>query len=120
MTKTHLIFDLDGTVIDSSHRQRHVDGVLDLALCTAIAERPEFQEAEITARGVVAKARTMGMVYRKVERLTKAGDPVIRKDELVAKIEASLGLSGLDSLAKAEKPALKALLDAVSPRSVEA
>jgi hypothetical protein len=93
---------------------------LDLALCTAIAERPEFQEAEITARGVVAKARTMGMVYRKVERLTKAGDPVIRKDELVAKIEASLGLSGLDSLAKAEKPALKALLDAVSPRSVEA
>jgi len=39
MKNTHLIFDLDGTVIDSTHRQRHVDGVLDLAHWRANATR---------------------------------------------------------------------------------
>jgi hypothetical protein len=36
---------------------------------------------------------------------------VVRKDELVDMLEKATGLSGLDSLAKAEKPALRKLVD---------
>jgi hypothetical protein len=82
---------------------------LDLSLCTSIAERAEFVEADISARGIVAKARTMGLPYRKVEKASKTGEPVARKDELVHEIEKALGVTGLDSLSKAEKPALRKL-----------
>jgi len=86
---------------------------LDLALCAAIAERDEFVAADISARGIVAKARTMGLPYRKVTKTSKTGEPVARKDELVHEIESALGVIGLDSLAKAEKPALRKLLHAI-------
>jgi len=86
---------------------------LDLALCEELAERPEFKAANITPRGIVAKARTLGLPYRKVERLTKAGDPVVRKNELVAEIEQALGLSDMDTLAKADKRALVDLYAAI-------
>jgi hypothetical protein len=89
-------------------------GSLDLAICTELAEQPLFADAGITARGIVAKARTMGLRYTKKERTTKTGAPVIRKDEIVVKIENVLGVSGLDSLSKAEKPALHKLLQAIT------
>ncbi|NDD83911.1 hypothetical protein EBZ38_06500 [bacterium] len=87
---------------------------LDLSLCEAIAERPEFVAAEISARGVVAKARTMGLPYRKAEKVTKSGEPVLRKEELVLAIERSLNLQGLQSLAKADKQALRTLAAALA------
>ena len=46
--------------------------------------------------------------------MTKTGQPVIRKDEIVVKIETVLGVEGLDSLSKAEKPALHKLLQAIT------
>ena len=89
-------------------------GALDLKICVALSETPLFADAEVTGRGIVAKARTMGIEYRKKVRTTKTGAPVIRKDEIVVKIEDALGVSGLDSLSKAEKPALHKLLQAIT------
>ena len=89
-------------------------GSLNLGLCADISALPMFVDAGITARGIVAKARTMGLPYDKVKRLTKTGQPVIRKDEIVVKIETVLGVEGLDSLSKAEKPALHKLLQAIT------
>ena len=89
-------------------------GSLNLALCVELADMKIFHDAGVTARGIVAKARTLGLPYEKVKRVTKTGQPVIRKDEIVVKIEDALGVSGLDSLSKAEKPALRKLLQALT------
>ena len=89
-------------------------GPLNLQVCTDLAAQPLFADADISARGIVAKARTMGLPYEKAQRVTKTGAPVIRKDEIVVKIEHVLGVSGLTSLAKAEKPALRKLLEAIT------
>lgn len=86
-------------------------GPLNLVNLTALAEDTLFSEAGVTARGLVAKARTMGLPYTKVERVSKTGEAVVRKDELVAQLEAATGLEGLDSLAKAEKAVLRKLVD---------
>ena len=87
------------------------NGPLNLASLTVLAEDPLFSKAGVTARGLVAKARTMGLPYAKVERVTKTGETVVRKDELVAKLEAATGLDGRDSLDKAEKKALRKLVE---------
>ncbi len=87
------------------------NGPLNLATLTALADDPLFSKAGITARGLVAKARSLGLPYAKVERVSKSGEPVVRKDELVDLLEKATGLDGLDSLAKAEKPALRKLVD---------
>ncbi len=89
-------------------------GPLNLATLTALAAEPLFSKADISARGLVAKARTLGLPYAKVERVSKSGEPVVRKDELVDMLEKATGLDGLDSLAKAEKPALRKLVDFLS------
>ena len=90
------------------------NGPLNLERLTALAAERLFSDAGVTARGLVAKARTMGLPYAKVERVSKSGDPVVRKDELVDMLEKATGLDGLDSLAKAEKPALRKLVDFLS------
>ena len=87
------------------------NGPLNLVTLTALADDPLFSKAGITARGLVAKARSLGLPYAKVERVSKSGEPVVRKDELVDLLEKATGLDGLDSLAKAEKPALRKLVD---------
>jgi hypothetical protein len=89
-------------------------GPLNLEVCTMLAAQPLFADADISARGIVAKARTMGLPYEKAQRVTKTGAPIIRKDEIVVKIEDALGVSGLTSLSKAEKPALRKLLQAIT------
>jgi hypothetical protein len=57
----------------------------------------------------------MGVNYRKKERTDKTGAKVVRKDELAASIGAALNLpeAVTASLAKAEKPTLKAVLEAL-------
>ena len=89
-------------------------GSLNLDICVELSNSTLFSDADISARGIVAKARTMGIEYKKKVRLTKAGQPVIRKDEIVVKIEKALCIDGLDSLSKAEKPALRKLLEALT------
>jgi len=45
-------------------------GDLNLERLTALAADPLFSKAGITARGLVAKARTLGLPYRRAERRT--------------------------------------------------
>lgn len=89
-------------------------GVLDANACAEIAARKEFVAAGVTARGVIAKVRSLGLDYAKKEKVSKTGDRVATKETLASEIEAALGLTGLASLAKAEKGALRILRDFAS------
>lgn len=62
-----------------------------------------------TPRSIIAKLSALG-IYVKVERVTKRGEPVVRKDELVAQVQASVGRE-LPSLAKMTKVDLQNLID---------
>lgn len=86
---------------------------LNLTICEDIASQPMFEKAGITARGVAAKARSLGVEYMKQERVSKTGEAIATKEALVTAIETAVGASDLASLVKAEKKALKALLLAV-------
>jgi hypothetical protein len=95
-----------------------VEPPFNLSKAVKLAEHPVFVAADITPRGLVAKALTMGLEYQKQAKTSKTGEPIMRKETLVAEIEALTGLDNLDSLGKADKAALKALVLALSPRSV--
>ena len=84
-------------------------GPLNLASLTDLANDPVFANAGISARGLVAKARTLGLPYAKVER--KTAGTVVRKNDLVDMLEKATGLDGLDSLAKADRNALRKLVE---------
>lgn len=86
-------------------------GPLNLQRCQAISAMDLFVEAGISARGIVAKARTLGLPYQKVVRTTKDGRSIMRKDELVTRIESATGLTDLDDLSKAGKETLRRLAD---------
>ena len=58
-------------------------------------------------RYIIAKLVREG-VYKAAERVTKAGAPIVRKDEIVANIENAVGVV-LPSLVKASKADLEAL-----------
>ena len=62
-----------------------------------------------TPRSIIAKLSALGL-YIKAERVTKRGEPVVRKDELVARVQASVGVE-LPSLAKMTKVDLQNLID---------
>lgn len=90
-------------------------GTLNSADAVEILKDPAFDGSDITVRGVIAKIRSMALPYAKVERLTKAGEPVMTKDEMAEAISLTLGLPEvLKSLAKAEKGDLRALLEHVT------
>lgn len=74
------------------------------ATVDALAE--EFNK---TPRSIIAKLSALGL-YVKVERATKRGEPVVRKDELVAQVQASVGVE-LPSLAKMTKVDLQNLIN---------
>ena len=63
------------------------------------------------ARSVIAKLSREG-VYIAQPRVTKAGEPVVRKAELLATIEQHFGLE-LPSLVKASKADLQRLIDTI-------
>ncbi len=68
-----------------------------------------------STRSIVAKLSREG-VYKKKEYVTKTGEPVQKKDATADAIGAILRLSeaDTDSLAKANKRALKAIFDALA------
>jgi len=67
-----------------------------------------------TVRSIVAKLSREG-VYKAKERLTKTGEPVIKKDALADQLAELVGLTEAeaDSLSKANKTALAKILNAV-------
>jgi transposase-like protein len=68
-----------------------------------------------STRSIVAKLSREG-VYKKKEYVTKTGEPVQKKDQTADAIGAILRLSeaDTDSLAKANKRALKAIFEALA------
>jgi len=66
-----------------------------------------------TTRSIIAKLSREG-VYETESRVTKTGEPVITKAELVAQIVSKLGLDGTyESLTKATKTDLQSLAKAL-------
>jgi hypothetical protein len=63
-------------------------------------------------RSIIAKLSREG-VYKAQPRVTKSGEPVVRKAELVAQIQDQLGIE-FPSLVKASKADLQRLIDAIS------
>lgn len=69
-------------------------------------------EFDKTPRSIIAKLSALGL-YIKAERVTKRGEPVVRKEELVAQLQSSFGIE-LPSLAKMTKVDLQNLIEAVA------
>ena len=93
---------------------------LDLEICEQLASEPLFAKAAVTARGIAAKARSLQVEYNKQERVAKTGEAIATKEALVTEIEKAMQVSGLKSLAKAEKKALQLLLKAVKNETANA
>jgi len=68
-------------------------------------------EFEKTARSIIAKLSAMG-IYQKAERVTKRGEPIIKKEVYVTKIQNALGRE-LPSLEKVSKSDLMAMVEAI-------
>jgi hypothetical protein len=64
-----------------------------------------------TPRSIIAKLSALG-VYQKAERVTKRGEPVIMKAELVAQVQNAIGRE-LPSLNKMTKVDLQFMIDAL-------
>jgi hypothetical protein len=64
-----------------------------------------------TPRSIIAKLSALE-IYQKAERVTKRGEPVVLKEELVAKVQNAVGRE-LPSLAKMTKPDLNSLIEAL-------
>ena len=62
-------------------------------------------------RSIIAKLSALG-VYKKAERVTKRGEPVIMKAELVEKVQNAIGRE-LPSLNKMTKVDLQFMIDAL-------
>lgn len=77
----------------------------------AVAERlaAEFGKG-FTPRSVIAKINRMGLPYQRKVATTKTGDPVEKKEAIVAEIATLVGAT-LDGLDKAPKPVLQTLRD---------
>lgn len=71
-----------------------------------------------SVRSIVAKLSREG-VYKKKEYKTKTGEAVVKKDEAADEIGALLGMAenDVESLTKANKNALKTILDALKDKA---
>lgn len=86
---------------------------MNLAKAEALAELAEMKDADGNARkarSIVAKAISMGVPYERKQPVSKTGEPVVRKSELVEQIAAVVE-GNLEGLEKAPKAALVALRD---------
>ena len=68
-------------------------------------------EFDKPVRSVIAKLSNLG-IYKAQARVTKSGAPVVRKEDIVAQIQATVGVS-VPTLAKATKQDLMTLLSAL-------
>jgi hypothetical protein len=86
---------------------------LNLAKAKELAETELFKNAGITSRGIGAKCISEGIEYAKVEKTTKSGETVVDKADLAAEIAAILKVDGVETLAKADKAALRRVVEAL-------
>lgn len=73
-----------------------------------------------TTKSIIAKLSREG-IYQKAERVTKTGEPIIKKDSLANELEMLCGLTEAeaDSLTKANKTALRKILDIVKSAKLD-
>ena len=69
------------------------------------------QQLNKTPRSIIAKLSALG-IYQKAERVTKRGEPVIMKAELVERVQNAIGRE-LPSLNKMTKVDLQFMIDAL-------
>ena len=69
------------------------------------------EQFDKTPRSIIAKLSAMG-IYQKVERVTKRGEPVVMKAELVEQVQNAIGRE-LPSLNKMTKADLSFMIDAL-------
>jgi len=93
--------DADITVITEEYQLEPTRETVD-----SLAER-----LNKTPRSIIAKLSALG-IYQKTERVTKRGEPVIMKAELVAKVQNAIGRE-LPSLNKMTKVDLQFMIDAL-------
>jgi len=93
--------DADITIITDEYALEPTRETVD-----ALAER-----LNKTPRSIIAKLSALG-VYQKQERVTKRGEPVVMKAELVEKVQNAIGRE-LPSLNKMTKVDLQFMIDAL-------
>ena len=93
--------DADITIITDEYQLEPTRETVD-----ALAER-----LNKTPRSIIAKLSALG-VYQKAERVTKRGEPVVMKAELVAQVQNAIGRE-LPSLNKMTKVDLQFMIDAL-------
>ena len=93
--------DADITIITEEYQLEPTRETVD-----ALAER-----LNKTPRSIIAKLSALG-VYQKQVRVTKRGEPVVMKAELVAKVQNAIGRE-LPSLNKMTKVDLQFMIDAL-------
>jgi hypothetical protein len=83
-------------------------GVFTYAMAVAFAEANALKH-----RSVIAKVKSEGIEYEpKPTKVTKQGEPVVRKAQFVESIQAALGVS-VPSLEKVTKADLQKLVEAI-------
>ena len=93
--------DADITIITEEYALEPTRETVD-----ALAER-----LNKTPRSIIAKLSALG-VYQKAERVTKRGEPVVMKAELVEKVQNAIGRE-LPSLNKMTKVDLQFMIEAL-------
>ena len=97
-------------------------GTLNIAFAKAIAALPTMLDNDGNVRkaaSIVAKIARLGLAYERKQPVTKTGEPVVKKSELVARIASLAGLnaSTLDGMEKSPKDSLTALVAALDSRN---
>ena len=91
-------------------------GTLNLAAAETLAANPAMNDADGNprkARSIVAKINRMGLPYERKVAVSKSGEPVEDKADIVARIAVKVA-GNLDGLDKAPKAALVAIAKAVA------
>lgn len=104
----------DTKTVERNYSEQMVERMMEV-----YSANPTRQTAEILAeefdkpvRSVIAKLSNLG-IYKAQARVTKSGAPVIRKEDIVAQIQATVGVE-VPTLAKATKQDLMTLLSALA------
>ena len=70
----------------------------------------------LKVRSVIAKVKSLGLDYTPKERVTKSGEPIVRKEQIINDVENLLGVEkgSLVGLQKSTKEALNLLAASVA------
>lgn len=82
---------------------RAQQGPLNYFICCELARMDMFRRVGVTARQLSAKVRNLGLPYTRRRELTKNGERILFKQDIVKEIEARLETGDIGSLVKAEK-----------------